>query len=989
MARIPSDELQRLKSEISVERLVAERVKLEKRGQDLAGRCPFHEGDNEPSLVVTPAKNLWHCFGCGAGGDVIEWVRRTEGVSFRHAVELLREGKAGGGEVVKVGTVRKLPPPVSLDADDEELLRQVVDYYHRALLEEPEALAYATKKRGLSREAIEHFKLGFSNRTLGLRLPQNNRVDGAAVRTRLMKLGVLRESGHEHLRGSLVVPILGEAGAVRGMYGRKIQEHLRAGTPLHLYLPGPHRGVFNADGLKGNRDVVLCESLIDALTFWSAGIKNVTTSYGVEGFTGEMLAALKKHGVERVVIAYDRDDAGDRAATELSERLKEGGFAVARALFPRHMDANEYALKVTPATKSLRLVIERAWFEGKPSTEVTTSPAHEPARAAKEEAPSTPLAAKPPARADDVLHGLRVDVKGDGDEVVMTAGDRCFRARGIKKNLSHEVLRINLMVQRDESFYVDTLDLYAARQRTAFLQQAARELGLDVEVLRRDLGRVLLVLEERNEAAIKDTLEPAAAEATVMTNDERAEALALLQDKNLIGRILEDFERCGVVGEQTNKLVGFLAAVSRRLEDPLAIVVQSTSAAGKSALMEAVLAFIPQEEKVKYSAMTGQSLFYMGGTDLKHKVLAIVEEEGAERASYALKLLQSEGELTIASTGKDPQTGKLITHEYKVEGPVMIFLTTTAIEIDEELLNRCIVLTVDEDRAQTRAIHAIQRRRQTLEGLLAKEERNAVVRLHQNAQRLVQPLLVANPFAEKLTFLDDKTRTRRDHMKYLTLIRTIALVHQHQRTIKTVQHRGQVLEYLEATLDDVALANVLCHDVLGRSLDELPPQTRKLLVLLDEMVKRQCAEHQLERTELRFTRRDALMASGFSLTQLRVHLERLVELELVLVHRGLRGQSFVYELVWDGDGAEKVPRLPGLLDVEALGGSGMTQRWRGLLGSWRGDGGAKAGGWRGDGAPPVVDDKPRSDAKTPLIPLPRRATPYRNGTSHLHEDAAE
>ena len=134
--------------------------------------------------------------------------------------------------------------------------------------------------------------------------------------------------------------------------------------------------------------------------------------------------------------------------------------------------------------------------------------------------------------------------------------------------------------------------------------------------------------------------------------------------------------------------------------------------------MEAVLAFMPEEERVQYSAMTGQSLFYMGETDLKHKILAIVEEEGAQRAAYALKLLQSEGELTIASTGKDPATGKLVTHQYRVEGPVMIFLTTTAIEIDEELLNRCLVLTVDEDREQTQAIHRMQREAQTLEGLL-------------------------------------------------------------------------------------------------------------------------------------------------------------------------------------------------------------------------------------------------------------------------------
>ena len=188
-------------------------------------------------------------------------------------------------------------------------------------------------------------------------------------------------------------------------------------------------------------------------------------------------------------------------------------------------------------------------------------------------------------------------------------------------------------------------------------------------------------------------------------------------------RILDDFAHCGVVGEETNKLVGYLAAVSRRLETPLAVMVQSSSAAGKSLLMDAVLGLMPEEERVQYSAMTGQSLFYMGETDLKHKILAIVEEEGAQRAAYALKLLQSEGVLTIASTGKDPSTGKLVTHQYRVEGPVMIFLTTTAIEIDEELLNRCLVLTVNEDREQTRAIHRMQREAQTLEGLLSKARR--------------------------------------------------------------------------------------------------------------------------------------------------------------------------------------------------------------------------------------------------------------------------
>jgi len=371
------------------------------------------------------------------------------------------------------------------------------------------------------------------------------------------------------------------------------------------------------------------------------------------------------------------------------------------------------------------------------------------------------------------------------------------------------------------SYHVDTLELYSARQRALFIKQCADELSLEERVLKRDLGKVLLKLESLQEAHIKKTLQPQEQQIRLSESDKK-EALEFLREPDLLERILRDFDHCGVVGEQGNKLLGYLAAISRKLDEPLAVVLQSSSAAGKSSLMESVLSFVPEEQRVHYSAMTGQSLFYMGETDLQHKILAIAEQEGAQNASYALKLLQSEGELTIASTGKDPSTGRLITHEYRVQGPVMIFLTTTAIEIDEELLNRCIVLTVDEGREQTRAIHELQRKRQTLEGLLQRQDRSQILKLHQNAQRLLRPLHVVNPYASELTFVDHQTRTRRDHMKYLTLIRAIALLHQYQREIKSVQHQGGQLRYIEVSKSDIQVANRLAHQVLGRCLDELP-----------------------------------------------------------------------------------------------------------------------------------------------------------------------
>jgi hypothetical protein len=183
--------------------------------------------------------------------------------------------------------------------------------------------------------------------------------------------------------------------------------------------------------------------------------------------------------------------------------------------------------------------------------------------------------------------------------------------------------------------------------------------------------------------------------------------------------------------------------------------------------------------------------------------------------------LQSEGQLTIASTGKDPGTGRMETQEYHVEGPVMIFLTTTAIDIDEELLNRCVVLTVDENREQTRAIHNQQRHNETLEGLLSGKRGSSLRNLHQNAQRLIRPLLVVNPFADQLDFCDDQARRRRDHMKYLTMIRSIALLHQYQRPIKSVTIDDETVQYVEVAVSDIVLANRLADQVLGKSIDEL------------------------------------------------------------------------------------------------------------------------------------------------------------------------
>ena len=767
-------------------------------------------------------------------------------------------------------------------------------------------------------------------------------------------------------------PVLDGERHTTEIYGRKIIDNLRAGTPKHLYLPGPHKGVWNLDGIaESGGEIILCEALIDAATFWCAGYRNVTAAYGVEGFTADHLAAFRQHDIRRVVIAFDRDEAGERGAAKIAGQLLAEGIDCYRMQFPKGMDANGYALKVTPASKSLGVLIRKAeWLgNGEMPLPPTSAIGDDTPPAAKEIAApqidpnlATPTSSAAPSlaptssatRRTSPLAAIEIDTSTAGDvesvlparaggeapaddiaaeqnarEIAVTFGDRRYRVRGLAKNTSYEVMRVNVLAKNESGVHVDMFDLYAAKSRQLYARAAAAELSCEESVVQRDLGRLLLKLEELQDAAIQAAMKPKAPSAAEIAKDDEDAALALLRDPRLIERLIADFDRTGLVGEPVNALAGYLAAISRKLTTPLAIIVQSTSAAGKSALMEAVLKLVPEEDRVHYSAMTGQSLFYLGEKDLKHKILAIAEEEGVRQAAYALKLLQSQGELTIASTGKDPETGQMVTQEYHVEGPVMLFLTTTAIDIDEELLNRCLVLSIDESREQTRAIQQRQRSKRTLAGLMADAEAAAITTLHRNAQRLLKPLAVVNPYADQLTFLDEKTRTRRDHQKYLTLIDAIALLHQHQRPVKTIDAPGAstgtgAIAYIEVAPSDIALANRLAHEVLGRSIDELPPQTRAVLGGVCALVAEKMKAQGLPRTDIRFTRRELRERMGIGNTQIALHIERLLDMEYVLAHRGGRGSSFVYELLFDGAADETGPRLPGLIAVETLAANADT-----------------------------------------------------------------
>jgi hypothetical protein len=298
--------------------------------------------------------------------------------------------------------------------------------------------------------------------------------------------------------------------------------------------------------------------------------------------------------------------------------------------------------------------------------------------------------------------------------------------------------------------------------------------------------------------------------------------------------------------------------------------------------------------------MTDQALFYKDEDSLVHKLLALEEADGLGGAAYSLRNIQSAGRITVAATGKDPATGKMRTDEYTVKGPVAVMMTTTAAELEGETASRFLCLTIDESAAMTAAIHERQRERETLEGLRRRTQAARIRARHQTAQRLLKPLKVVNPFSRYLSYPTHSLRTRRDHQKYLGLMRAIALLSQHQKSIQHLEVGGERVEYIEVSLADIERANRLADAVLGQSLDDLAPPSRTLLEGIERLVRQLADERKAAPHEIAFTRRMIREYLNWTDWQIRAHIKQLEELEYLQVRIGSQGKQYTYALTYQG-----------------------------------------------------------------------------------------
>jgi len=466
----------------------------------------------------------------------------------------------------------------------------------------------------------------------------------------------------------------------------------------------------------------------------------------------------------------------------------------------------------------------------------------------------------------------------DGLFLVFRIAGTTYRLGGVKP-LFVTSLRVNIRATNEEASYYDSIDLYAARGRASFAQGVNRAWGAEPVRIERDLVLILEQLEKERDESLRAGSKR---EAVVLTAAERELGLELLRDKRLFDRIVDDLTSLGYIGEELNKQLLYLCASSRKLDDPISVLILSQSASGKSFLVDCVKRLMPADEVVAVTSLSDQALNYID--DLSHKFLVLGEAVHGEVVEYQIREMLSGKELSRLVTIKDPETGKMQSRVVRTPVIVASVMSGTNHAINPENASRCFLVNTDESREQTERIQKSQRDKYSLSRL--KTNAGTVERIiasHRAAQRLLTKRNIVNDFAPFLDFPTALMRTRRDHDRFLDLIACVCFVRQFQKQEET----DGALSFIRCDPEDYRIAyRIMVEGVLSSTLRELPSGVQLLYDQIRALGRSEAAKQNIEATEVSMTQRQIREWTGLAQTSIRMSIRQLLDYEYLTVARG-------------------------------------------------------------------------------------------------------
>ena len=750
-------------------------------------------------------------------------------------------------------------------------LNTVADYYHRRLFENRAALDYLAGRGFTDTRLFTRFHIGFSDGSILEKLSESHK-------TSLVQSGIISDRGKEHFTGCITFPIFDDMDQAVGLYGRKIllPSHGITGRGAggegipHLYLKGKHRSVFNRKASKVYDEIILTESIIDALSLISLGFENTQGLYGTNGFTDEHLSILKDDRVKRVILALDADEAGRNAAEKLKEKLCTEGFAVK---------------VITPAASSPSALAGISPVRGGDEAEGGLKDWNEYlAAGGSREAIAEAIDAAEIFTAKEEERSFKAEKDHLG--IVFTVSGTTYRITGIKEMFISS-LRVNIRANDSGGAkYYDNLDLYSARSRTTYAANMGKAFDIEPARIEKDLIAILEYLEAERD---RHLLAGSGTQKEVpLTPEERELGLSFLKSPDMFTQIVEDMDVLGYVGEDLNKQLMYIAATSRKLDDPVSVMVISESASGKSLLIDTVARLIPPDEVISVTSLSEQALNYM--EEMNHKFVSLGEIVHSETIEHQIREMLSKKELSRLVTTKEGQTGRMVTKRVKIPAAVSLAMSGTRYNMNPENTSRCFVVNTDESREQTRRIQQQQRKKKY--SLERDHEKKylvpGIIAKHHAAQKLLWPVTIVNPFGGYLDFPDTLMRTRRDHDRFIDLIACVCFLRQYQKEVMSVTG----VEYVECDLADYEIAyRIMVSGVLGSSLLEIPRGAVELYNALRELARDRAKEQGIEPHEAGFTQRDVREHAGLGQMWVKRNIRVLVDYEYVVTVRGGSARS--------------------------------------------------------------------------------------------------